>query len=111
MQRRGERLRAFVPSLQMQWEYQVCPSGLLDGVAIAFAKETLRTLQNGFQIHEAILSEYATDATYTCPRPACSHPYREECHDMATVLSGGYSLAGVSPIHHPTSMEAAFLVQ
>lgn len=52
----------------MQREYQVCPSGLLNGMAITFAKETLRALQDTIQVYEAVLSEYAeiTSFASTC---------------------------------------------
>lgn len=53
--------RAAVLSLQMQRKYQVCPSKLLDGMALAFAKETLRAVQDALPVHQALLSKNALD--------------------------------------------------
>lgn len=44
MSQRGFRYRAALLPLQVQWQYQVRPPGLPDGVAIAFQQEALRAL-------------------------------------------------------------------
>lgn len=56
---RRERRRASLLSLQVQWEYQICPPGLFDGVAIPLAEKALRALQDAVPIYEAVRPRYA----------------------------------------------------
>ncbi|KAL3954573.1 hypothetical protein ACCO45_010136 [Purpureocillium lilacinum] len=65
MSRRGHHRRASLLPLQMQREHQVRPSGLPDGVAVAFTKEILRTLQDVVPLHQALRPRHAKVA----PRP------------------------------------------
>lgn len=46
----------------MQWEHQIRPPGLSHGMAIAFSKEALRTLQNPLSLYQTIPSSDATDS-------------------------------------------------
>lgn len=47
----------------MQWQYKIRPSGLSNGVARAFSKEALRTMQDAFPIHKAVRTRYAATIT------------------------------------------------
>ena len=80
-------------------------------MAIAFAKETLRALQDTFSIYEAILAEYATVAPSWCLLPSLPLALGPQCCDMAEVLFGDHRLVGVSSIRYTTSVATPFLVQ
>lgn len=95
----------------MQWQYQVRPSGLLDGMALTLAEKALRALQDTFSIHKTIL---ATDATISTCLRICSTSYytrRQEYGNMVEVLAGGGSLAGMASVVHTTILAFSFLVQ
>jgi hypothetical protein len=45
--------------MQMQRQHKVRAPGLPHGMAVTFAKEVLRALQDAVPLHEALLAEYA----------------------------------------------------
>lgn len=49
----------------MQRQYQIRPSRMPDGVAIAFSEEILRTLQDLVPIYKALCARHASVATRT----------------------------------------------
>lgn len=79
-------------------------------MAVTFAEETLRALQNAFSIYEAILAEYATVITVPRFDSACYNPHWQKSGDMVEGLLGRFSLAGMSSIRYKTGLEVIVLV-
>jgi hypothetical protein len=72
----------------MQRQYQVCPPGLPDGMAVALAKKVLRAVQDAIPFHKTVLAEYAEETTYerllaescaTCPITLVDMAKRTHC--------------------------------
>jgi hypothetical protein len=80
-------------------------------MVIAFAKETLRAMQDAVSIYEAIFAEHATVAPSWRLLPSLPLAFGPQCCDMAKVLFGDYRLVGVSSIRYTTSVATPFLVQ
>lgn len=80
-------------------------------MAFTFAEEALRTLQNTVSIYQAILAEYATVSTNTCPSSSRRHPLGPECGNMVEILFGGHRVVRMPPIYNKTGLAIAFLVQ
>jgi hypothetical protein len=80
-------------------------------MAIAFAEETLRALQDAFSIYEAILAEYATVSTFPRPHSTRHHPHRKEFGDLVEGHLSDRSLVGMPSLRDTTGLEAAILVQ
>ena len=111
MQRRGQRGRAAISPLQVQRFHQARPPGLFDGMAVPLSEEVLRALQNPVSVYEAVFAKYAT----TPSRSSLLSPLRgaldaTSCN-VAEVLFGGGSLAGLPSLCHQTGVEASLLVQ
>jgi hypothetical protein len=88
----------------MQRQYQVCPSGLLDGMAVAFAKEVLRALQDALPFHEALLAEHAEETTHKCLPTKGYAAYTLTPLDMAKRTVGRLCLAGMGAMDHAMRM-------
>jgi hypothetical protein len=95
----------------MQWEYQVCPSRLFNGMAVTFSKEALRALQDAFSIYETLFSEHATNFTTSSPVPACRGSYGQKPGNMVEGLLGDCSLVWLLTVCNKTSLEVSVLVQ
>jgi hypothetical protein len=80
-------------------------------MAFPLAEETLRTMQNTFQIYETLFSEYATIFTDWGVLPSLCSPYGAEYCYMVEAMFGNYGLARVSPIHDPAGLASVVLVQ
>ena len=100
MQRGWHPRDAIILPVQMLGEYQACAPTVLDGMALAFPEEALRTLQDTFSIHQALFCEYATDPTYKDLHPALPSSYRTNSSDMVKILPRDYSLARMSSLGH-----------
>ena len=78
-------------------------------MAITFAKETLRAVQNAFPIHEALPSTYADYGSVTgLPPPSC-RAYMEELPNMDSVPSRNFCLGGLATMVHAYNMESTLL--
>lgn len=111
MSQRGHTGGTFVLSVQVQWEHQVRPSGVPDGVAVAFPQEALRTVQNAFSLHEALRCEHAQNPALDClcEKSMCTCDY-----DLRTgipSLTGQCCLVGCSAMAYTMGMEVDVLVR
>jgi hypothetical protein len=79
-------------------------------MALAFAKEALRVVQDTFPIHETLLSEYATTVTsWNILSPFCP-PRNSKYRDLVEVLFSRCSLVRLPSICHPASLAVVILV-
>lgn len=111
MQSRGQRHRASIPPVQMQWEHQARSPGLLNGVAVPLPEEVLRALQDPVSIYKTLRSKHATGSAHGCLYSPLYRSRDATRCDMAEVLLGGFCLVGLAPLCHTTDMETAILVQ
>ena len=69
-------------------------------MAVAFAEETLRALQDTLPIHEALFAQYATILTISRFLSTIRRSYSQEFGDLAEVLFGRYRLAWLPAMAH-----------
>lgn len=111
MPRRGHEGGAAVLSLQVQRKHKVRPPGLLDGMAIALAKEALRTVQDALPLHQALSS---TDAEHPPNRRLPSQgrrPRSQTSDDMVPWFAGRLGVAVVATLVHEGHLARSILVR
>jgi hypothetical protein len=80
-------------------------------MALTFAEETLRTLQDPISLHKVVFSKYAAVAASRHLFSTLRLTFYPESFNMAEVLFGGYGMARVPSICYQTSLEDVVLVQ
>lgn len=93
----------------MQWQHQVCPSGLPDGMAVALAEETLRALQDALSIHEIVLTPYATATASPHFRTSAAHTRGQIRCDFDAISTGSLCLAWMATLGYESSLAHALL--
>jgi hypothetical protein len=78
-------------------------------MAIAFAEEALRAVQDAFSIYEAIFAEYATVPPVPRPDSTCHHSHCKEFGYLVKGLLGDRCVVGVPSLHNKTSLEITVL--
>ncbi len=109
MSGRGFRGRALVLSMQMQWQYQICPSKLPHGMAVTLTEETLRIMQDTVPLHQALSSPNAQHrSTSGLPTPGYN-TYMEELPDLVPLTARDVCLGGLAAMVHANHLEGSFL--
>ena len=67
-------------------------------MAVTFAEEALRALQDSFPIYEALLSTYAATPAPLRGCSALRYPHSQESDPVVQVLLGGNGMARLPPI-------------
>jgi hypothetical protein len=93
----------------MQWEHQIRSSGMLDGMAVTFSKEVLRTVQNAISIHKAVPPADATNHTYLSLYTEGDHPCLQTSLDMVSSGSGNHGMAGMPTMVNEGNLEDGLL--
>ena len=78
-------------------------------MAITFAKETLRAVQNAFPIHETLPSTYADYGSVTSLPPPSCRAYMEELPNVDSIPSCNVCLGGLATVVHAHNMESTLL--
>lgn len=93
----------------MQWQYQVRTSELPYGMAIPFAKETLRVMQDAIPVYKALSSRYAEHSSSAhLPPPSC-RAYVGEFLNLVTLPPRPIRLGGLATVVYADCVERAFL--
>jgi len=80
-------------------------------MAVAFSKETLRTLQDPVPIYEAVLAKHAAVSSSGSLLSSLPLALGSEHCDLDEILFSEHSLAGIPSIFHTTSLGHLILVQ
>lgn len=111
MQRRGYARRATVLPLQVQWQHQVRPPGLPDGMALPFPEEALRAVQDALPLHQAIRPEHAQNRSIL----RFYQPHRKISVPQYAGLGSGWlgpdGLAGLVALPHEEGLVSPVLAQ
>jgi len=79
---------------------QIRASGMFNGVALSFSKETLRIMQDTVQVHQTIQPEYAGDAP-SHNIPSASHNTRiSRNHLVVQSGVGGLGVAVLASVEY-----------
>ena len=110
MSRGGVQRGASVLPLQMQWQYQIRPSELPHGMAIAFSEKALRVVQDPVPLHKALLSTNAKHGAFAgLPTSSCLTGL-QKLADLVTVPARRVCLGGLATLVDAVNLEGAFLV-
>lgn len=106
--REFERGAAVLP-MQVQWQHQVRSSKLFDGMAITFAEEALRAVQNPVSIHKTLSPKYAKLCPSTDFLASSCSAYLENPSDLVQISFGAFRLGGLASLVYADCLEGSFL--
>lgn len=109
LSQRGLRCRAALLSLQVQWQYQVRPPRLLDGMAVALEQETLRALQDPFPLYKTLRLAHATHSAAAHLRKKSLSTYCKLPIDLGSCRHRRSRLARCASLVYSLVMEGPFL--
>jgi len=93
----------------MQRQYQVCPPGLPDGMALALTEEALRVVQDILPFHQVIPPTNAEYGPFTCLHPPSRSPYPQEFPYLGKMAPGPLRLVGLGAMVYADSLAGSLL--
>src|SRR5690242_8354520 len=93
----------------MQWQYQIRPSRMSDGVVVTHAEEALRAVQDVLSLHKTIPPWHAVSYTHHRLLAPCSFTCCQYVPYLVQGDPGRFCLAGATAMVHASRLAQPLL--
>jgi hypothetical protein len=94
------RARAPVLPMQVQRQHQIRTPRMPHGMAVAFAKEVLRAVQDFIPLYQTLPPWHADPDTHLCLYTSRCRAHTQALHDMVSGRPGSFCVAGPTALVH-----------